>query len=288
MGKGQKMLNINDKKQIKVNKVWTFSDKDRNDLIRVLGEDKTNDIEQERTKKYIWISSKFDINIGTQESKENQKRRDTIIRSLNREYYNKDSAWFDNIWVNNFYDEWNIVFANFTWKSKIFNFDGVKLIDTWKTPYRTLEKVWDFYEWIQATTSNVNGNIYKNEWSEIYSVLNKQWVKIKSLNWPLSLTKWVEDLYIEKYIKNRKSVTTIYDKDLNILGKNIPEWFKFLFRSNWEILFKNTQLDVFWEDFVILSEWENRKNHEFSDYSLKDSKVYIDYQKYLNNQKNNK
>jgi len=282
-------LNLDNLPNIKVKKLWTFSNDDKKKLIKILWENKTKKLEEEQIKDFTGISCMFDINNDRSWREEQEKRRKKIQLLLNQEYYRKDSGWFDNSWKNTFYDEWDMIFAVFTWNSKIFTFDGEKLLDIWKAPYWRIERVWDYYEAIQAGTTNIGDVLHKKKWSEIYSILNKKWIKIKSLNWPLNLRcRDGECLYVEKYKRNKKQVSNLYDENLNLVIKWVPEDHEYLYKSNWYVLFGCIQWELFNDNkFIIIEEWTEWKYKYVDSNKLKESKIYLDYtsKSILDNQK---
>ena len=272
-----KNLNMQNWNKIKVKKLWTFSDLDKKELIRILWERRTNQIEKEIVDEFTWSSSEInpDKQSGQKEAKE--KRKEYITKLLNKRYSFSNKWWS---WDNSkyeFYDEWNIIITSYEWSSEILEFNGIGFVHSNRTPYRMITKAWNGYMWVIATLSD---NITKEKVvkSKSYSILNNKWNKQYSLSEEPQLYNWLNDITIHKYkIKNNYKVFAIYDKDLNLLVKHVPEWFRVLSTLNWEILFQKEQLDIAGEDFVVMHQWDDREEKRVWEYALKDSPIYEEY-----------
>jgi hypothetical protein len=119
-----------------------------------------------------------------------------------------------------------------------------------------------------------------------YSIIDNKWVKKCSLNKVLlPLKNELGYIYVGKYKKHKQDkqkVISIYDKELKLLVEDIPEWFKFLFRSDWKILLKKKSWEDAEEDFIVMSQWSNRKEKKDWEVLVKDTKVYQKYIDYIN------
>ncbi len=269
MEEEDKNLNIEETNELKAPKLWAFSDSERKKLSKILGVDEINEIEQKRIEK----------------QKSAEIRKNKIIYLLNKEYSLSDESWF---WKNNdyiYYDEWSHIIVSHKWNSRAFEFNWSGFWYNSSAKYRMIEKIWNGYVGVIAT---VSGGIKKEKvlWSEVYSILNNKWVKKYSLSEKLKPYSYIEDLYIDKNkIKNNYKVFTVYDKDLNLLVKHVPEWFRILSTLNWEILFQKQQLDIAGEDFVVMHQWDNREEKRVWEYALKDSPIYEEYLSKLDDDK---
>ena len=284
--------NLQDIQKIEVWKLWTFSEEDKKDLVRILGKKKTNELEKQRHDLYLW--EKIDIDIVWKKkwflnlSKEEKERIEKINKLLNKQYYGKEKWSFSDIGTDTFFDEWEFIFVSKLWDSRIFNFDWSKFVDTGKR-FRELRRVWEYYEWVQYNPTVKNSR-------KIYSLINKKWWKIKSLKWELWFIKDPKPLYIDIYNKNshtNKNKTekyyTIYDTDMNTkIAEDVPFSFKLLFIDDWEILFKKKQWNLFDDkNFVILDVSDWIKYKYMNENEIKKHKIYIDYiyKSTLDNQK---
>ncbi len=261
MKEEDKNLNKKKKQEEKVSKLWVFSDKDKNDLIRILWVDVADKIEQER------IQKEKDVEI----------RKNKIISWLNQKYLlsNENGFWENDVYK--FYDEWDVIIASHEWNSQIFEFDGSNLWYNKSLPYRMITKVWNGYVWVIATLADTTVKEKKVK-SKHYVILNNKWVKQYSLLKEPQFHDDLEGISVHTYIiKNNYKVFAIYDKELNLLVKHIPEWFRVLSTLNWEILFQREQLDIAGEDFVVMHQWDDREEKRVGGYALKDSPIYMDY-----------
>ena len=258
-----KNLNIEETNEIKAPKLWAFSDSVRKKLGEMLSDEEIDLIEKKRLEK--------------QKEQDNLiARKNKIIYLLNQEYSLSDELWF---WENSeykFYDEWDVIITSHEWNSHIFEFDWTKFAHNCSLPYRKIGKDWDRYIAILWSVDSMDKKITIS--TGIGSFISNKWVKLESIPWKIEPCDHFKGVYIRKYkIKNNYKVFAIYDKDLNLLVKHVPEWFRVLSQLNWEILFKKEQLDLQGEDFIVMHKWDNREEKRIWEYSLKDSPIYKEY-----------
>lgn len=167
---------------------------------------------------------------------ERYKRDKKLATLLNQEYYWSDEWWF---WwgFNRVYDEWNIVFANSTWKSKIFTFNGEKLSDIWKKYYE-IQRCWDFYVWVQVQTRKDGDSERLVEGSHTYVILDKEGHEIRNLRWHFH-QRSSDGIYVETYKQWDKEMRAYYDENMNIIVDAIELKNQLLFFKDGKCLFEN-------------------------------------------------
>ncbi len=205
---------------------------------------------------------------------EQYKKENDISLLLNQEYYWEDDGWFNlQTWLNNFYIQWDIVFANNTWNSKIFKIDEDKLVDLGKK-YREIKKVWDYYVWINIATKDQWDDLEKIDWSETYVLLNDQGNEIKKLHGGLRFDT-ESQIYVE-YVKSEKDTkNNFYDKDFRIIAQNLPNHTSLLWGDNWKYLF----FDGDNQKYFILAKWADRKDRQENEQPVEQSTLFLKYQK---------
>jgi hypothetical protein len=275
---------------------WLFTEAQKQSLIDILWLEQANQLERDKVNnanKQVQdilneAKSNSDYNKQTlfQENKisDNNEFIDKYIREkaiaekLNQYYYNSNEWWFW-WWFNSFYDEWSIVFAKSTWKSKIFTVEEWKLHDLNKN-YRDFVKVWKFYVWITVDTKANWSLQQKIDWSENYSLINQRGEEIQALRWDLSFLN-NENIYRENFKINNKEYYCFYDNDFEKIIDTIPVWNTYLKQKNWKFLFTNHSIN---DDnkYNVVKKWENwsenYQNH--NDIEVKDI-----YEEYRSNQK---
>ena len=140
---------------------------------------------------------------------DNQK----FVDRYKREQY---ISWLVN--TDSFYDEWNTIFTNEYFNSKIIKIDWDNTIEVWEK-YRDINKVWNYYVWINVKTGR---DSMKIDWSETYTLLNKKWEKIQKLKWHPYFRE-DDNIITETYNDNWVDKNTIYNSEFSILIDGISK-----------------------------------------------------------------
>ena len=160
------------------------------------------------------------------------ERDHQIGTTLNQIYYWSDK-WGFRGWLNNFYDEWEVIFANQTWDAKVFKLAWEQMMPI-SGKYYQIEKHGNFYVWTRVDESK-QWNMEAIEASKRYVLLNKEWREIKNLRWHLFLQNWV---YTETYVENGTRLHAFYDEEMNLLADKIPENTQLLAHKDGSCLFR--------------------------------------------------
>lgn len=166
------------------------------------------------------------------------EREKHIAEDLNQIYY-WWKTWGFRWWFNDFYDEWDVIFANSAWNAKIFERTWEELIPA-SGKYYEIQKQWNFYVWVRVDESK-QGNLETLEASKKYTLFNKEWREIKNLRWPIYYQDWA---YIETYMENDNAIHAVYDEDMNLLADKIPERVQLLAHKDGACLFSK-EWDIF-------------------------------------------
>ena len=213
---------------------------------------------------------------------EKYHREKKIATLLNQAYYQSDDwyFWTPWKWKHQFYDEWDTIIANKGWNSKIFTFDGKKLTETGET-YQEINDIWDFYMWVQIATTGEWDMKKKVEWSETYTILNKQGNVIRKPRWhPFFYEK--QNLYRDTYTKEEKKMSAYYNEKMEKMADNIPNEYNLLKIKGDTLLF--TRWDSGKNFYFLINTWESWDGKYISKDEVKNEEIYKEYQQEIDDE----
>lgn len=217
------------------------------------------------------INEEENSSIQTGEFIQKYERDHQLEQLLNQSYFNNDKGWFSPWWVNRYFDEGSIIFTHTIRNSKIFTFDGEKLIDSWEN-YRSIDNVGEFYVWLKEYNPlqrKPNNSIYPL-WE--YTLFDKEGKVLKKLRGSLH-TNIGGLFYTEQYIKDAKEVYALYDKDLKLIKEDMT-------KEDYERVLYNEPVYIEYNrerDEKSNLEYQERKNASWKyDITFKNDDYYVD------------
>jgi len=144
---------------------------------------------------------------------ENMDNQNFIDRYKREQYI----SWL--VKTSSFYDEWDTIFTARSFDSKILKINWDDIREIWEQ-YYDIKKMWNLYVWIKV---DIDHNWWKKDWTEKYSLLAKDWNKIRDMKWDVYFRE-DDNIIIESYLNDKKEKkANIYDADFNIIKKEITK-----------------------------------------------------------------
>ena len=201
---------------------------------------------------------------------EQYKKDIKISDFLNKQYSTclnyKDWEFDLELWKHKYYDTWSAIFVPKQWNAKIFRLKDWEYQDSYKV-YCDIIPVGNFFMWRQESTN------FKT-WKKVskYILFYKNWFWAKKLDGKMTYDL-VTGLYKDSYSTAYRLMYTLYDKDLNLLWKNIPQDYKFIYTDHKYGLFYDPEKN----NYAVLYKWNTRRKSKTVPKDVEKTNIYKDY-----------